>query len=104
MRVLILILSIFCSYVNAETIHEECTRVHDTALVVMKMRQDGVPIKKQMDVVEKTGGISNKGSSVLVKMIVEAYETDQFQTEKHKNTSATEFANKWYLACVKSYK
>ncbi len=90
--------------VYAETTHEECTRVHDTALVVMKMRQDGIPIKKQMDVVEKTGGISNKGSGVLVEMIVEAYETDQFQTEKYKNTSATEFANKWYLACVKSYK
>lgn len=42
------------------------------------------------------------GSKLVELMIVKAYETPQFGTEKYKLEQVSKFKNEWFLSCIKS--
>lgn len=75
---------------NAET---KCKNYYDYAFSTMKARQGNVPMHKLFDL---TGG-----NKTMQKMIIDAYEIPLFSTKQIKEKTINEFANDWYLWCVK---
>ncbi|MCU4582864.1 hypothetical protein KTJ32_17860 [Acinetobacter gyllenbergii] len=73
---------------------------------IMKKRQQGTPIVKQMDLVDKTEKkLPNEKAlhDLLRKAVISAYEEPRFQVEENQEKAAQDFANSWTTACYKSF-
>lgn len=83
----------FTSVSYAEDVNEVCGILHETATMVMKMRQEGAPMPQMMQL----------SDSDLARAIVqEAYEEPQYHSDEVKARSIQNFANKIAASCYKA--
>lgn len=78
---------------QGENQNDFCGNIYGIAKCTMELRQLGESMPNQMK--------DAKGSKVLEAMVIEAYESPRFSTEKNQKREVDEFADKWYLTCVK---
>jgi len=71
-----------------------CETIEQMASVTMMARQGGVPMKTVYD--------AAKDSKFAQKMVIEAYETPQYNTTEYKERAQQKFADKYYMKCIKS--
>lgn len=77
--------------------YERCEYISEVATVLMENRQLGASMAKMMEIMVKDE------SDVLYKeMVIKAYEVPQYQVAKNQQREINDFANNWYLACVKA--
>lgn len=98
MKTLFIILSTFCASVFAATGDDSdiCKDLERAAKSIMNLRQNGTQMSKQMDIA--------KGSPILEKMVIAAYELPRYSTDAAKQQASTDFSNNIYLSCVKGSK
>lgn len=102
-KIILLALVALASVANASKADEEyCGGIYDRAKVIMDYRQKGTPIKIIYDVTNKMKA-PEEVKEVFKHMINDAYEKPQFQTEKYRKEAAEEFANYYFLQCIKSF-
>lgn len=108
---------IFCLvflFTGNVTAEESCIRDGKLAEAIMGLRQNGIPLHV---VLERTinfpiDNFADKKKQYpeefkaladgITKMVMDAYDTPPFSTEKHKKEAITEFGNKYMLKCLKS--
>ena len=61
--------------------------------MVMELRQRQIPMS---ELYSKTAGVE-----FHQKMVIRAYEEPAYQTESHQQRLVTEFADMYFMACVK---
>ena len=98
----------FISSVNAKDNNSIiCPEINNFAKVVMELRQIGVPLIKVMNKFEsiKTNTENQELNQTLVKILKtimkNAYSQPRFMTKEYQQRAIIEFANKWYLQCLK---
>ena len=65
---------------------------------VMFLRQKGVSVVRQMEIIESTKP-SRDFKRFMEMMVEEAYKEPKFGSEEYKAEAMTEFANDWYIQC-----
>jgi hypothetical protein len=99
-----LILSLFCVSVNANVdIEEYCFEAMKLSEAVMSARQYGVSIEDALSVRGSASGDSAVQSARIIhtEIILEAYDSPMYSTEKYKQSEIKEFAAESYLECIK---
>ena len=77
-------------------IYELCAESSNAAKKIMIMRQKDVSIVALMEAM--------KNSSLGRDIVTHAYKERVWRTEDHKQRVINEFATKYYLECIKTYK
>lgn len=94
----ILILSVFWAFLGAPAFaenltDEECLRLYSLSELIMKSRQNGVPMP---DVVKIFDGIETMRALVIV-----AYDEPRYGTDEMQARTIQEFADSVYARCLK---
>lgn len=102
MRIIILIFLIFSNLSFAKenefNKQEACSLYEKTAEIVMKYRQSGAPMS---ELYNKDFG--DKDKNIIIKgMLVEAYSTPKYYSERVIQNEINEFRNKKLLECIKN--
>lgn len=79
---------------NGKASSSTCIKFEELATKIMRDRQAGTPVGQ---VLARTGG-----DDLLRKVVLEAYDTPRFGSDKYQQRAITEFANKWAVECYKS--
>ena len=99
-----LFIAMLCTTANADvSIEDYCFEAMKLSEAVMTARQYGVSIESALSVRESAFKKSkDKGSRLIhTEMILEAYDSPMYTTEKYKQSEIKEFAAENYLACIK---
>ena len=75
-----------------------CTLLSLLAEKVMENRQDGVPMRKQMEKVNKA---DESIVDILTEFVTEAYDVSQYGSDEYQRRAITEFGNSALLTCLK---
>ena len=95
MKKLILIAALTLSTaVKADT--DTCEEIENFARTIMSNRQSDVSLVSMIKVV--------KDNKLGKKMVIDAYESPMFNGKAYKDKTINEFANKWYMTCIKTIK
>jgi len=81
----------------ATTAHAEqasCDQIAELAENIMQARQSGVSMAKSMSVTD--------GLKLVETMVIMAYETTRYSTERNQKREAQDFRDFWYLTCYQS--
>lgn len=73
-----------------------CGPLADNAALIMKARQAGKDMAKVLEAVGDAGGVQKERD-----LVIRAYESPRFSTEKNKTRAIDDFRNDIYLACIK---
>lgn len=77
-----------------------CAKFSEMAESIMEARQAGVPMRKLMSTLNSTDTEFGPALKQLVaKIIQQAYEQPQYQTDGMINRTKVEFGNEMYLLC-----
>lgn len=79
--------------VDEKDIHKVCSTYGKLAEVTMELRQEGVPLRKQMDTIDPRDGIL----SAITQL---AYDVQVARTAKAKEHAVSEYGNLWYRKCT----
>ncbi|MGX9996688.1 hypothetical protein [Vibrio sp. JZG120] len=88
------ILYVIAMPLRAEEWMEICEKYGSLATSIMNNRQVGVSMSKMMEAVD--------GDKLLQNLIIEAYDSPRFSTDKMQKKATERFRDDTYLACVKS--
>ena len=88
---------------SAAEIHKLCSNYSETAASVMKGRQNGVPMRKMMEIMTEYDAKIGPDHDLGRMFVVQAYEQPQYQTKEVQQRTIGEFENKNYLACHKGF-
>lgn len=83
---------------SADTSDKYCRDVNQLAENVMFLRQKGVSVVRQMEIIESAKP-SKDFKRLMEIMVEEAYTKPKFASEEYKAEAITEFANNWYIQC-----
>lgn len=84
---------------HASDREEYCKSIYDLSEIIMKARQNGVSMKRSIEIVSTTYN-NDKLSIELAKSVVEwAYSKPMYQTDVFKRNAINEFAEKAYYSC-----
>ena len=96
---------LFSGPIYATTLSENeqklCALYSSFAKEYMSSRQYGVPFGDVFDVIHSDNE-NSKRNDAFTELLIEAYETPLFSTEKMKEQAITEFSNTHHVACLKS--
>lgn len=84
----VLALSVFS--VQAEEKHF-CESVGELATVVMQKRQEGIDLSKMLALAKDNSGVKA--------IVLDAYNSPRYSTDKYIADAISDFSNKWVLAC-----
>ena len=73
-----------------------CGDISGLASQVMKSRQSGIPMSAMIQ--------ATQGDSMMENMIISAFETPRYSSEKVKKRTIEDFRDKIYLECIKALK
>ena len=98
------ILITFVLYITAMPVQaadwrKACGNVGDLATDIMKSRQSGLSMAKMMEAVAQVGE-----NPLVDEMIISAYDSPRYSTERMQKRAVEEFRDKFYLDCVKIMK
>lgn len=79
---------------------EVCNIYYEMAESIMKARQSLVPIIESMEIAESIG--NDNFIRITKEIVVDAYSKPAFSSDDGKRRIIEEFANKYYLRCIKS--
>lgn len=82
---------------GAETWEERCAADSKLAELIMRQRQKGIPMERQMTVI---GDMPE--ASLYRKMVIDAYERGRYRTPEIVQREIEDFRDRWYLGCIKS--
>jgi hypothetical protein len=71
-----------------------CNGIEYFSRMVMEHRQMGTPMREVMELIDSKDEFINS-------VIMSAYEAPKYSTEKHKKEEVNNFADAYYLACLK---
>jgi len=87
------------SYAQAVSVPEYCTNMAEMAEMIMKVRQNGVPMQRvHKHILSDLEGTPLKAYAML--MMKEAYAAPKFSTQEYKDRVAVEFSSQWYGVCL----
>lgn len=78
-----------------------CKQIAELAAEMMDARQSGVPMYKQIEVINNEPGLSDL-TQLLERIIVDAYDSPRYSTQSHKKQAIDDFRNDVYLECFRS--
>ena len=85
---------------------ENCRGLHDLSEVIMTARQNGVPITKILEIIDRKvefEDVTQEYVKIIQKLhtgiALEAYDSPLFHTQKNKDIAIREFANAQLLGC-----
>tara|TARA_S200002703_G_C3797836_1_gene246416 strand:- start:2301 stop:2594 length:294 start_codon:yes stop_codon:yes gene_type:complete len=93
MKKLLLAAALLSSSAMANT--DICVDMHEQAGVVMRAHQSGVPATKVWEHVE--------GIIQMELMFEQAYSKPRYSTKAHQEKVISEFADKWFISCLKAF-
>jgi hypothetical protein len=101
-KIIVYILLLFVSISSyakwtEEDVIDYCTKLSDTAELVMSRRHEGVAMSSLMPIFKG----SNPGAVLGRSMVVQAYEHSRLNTKSFQATSIEDFKNDWFLDCYK---
>ena len=91
-----LVLYIMAMPVQAADWRETCGKFGELATTIMENRQSGVSMAKMMEAI--AGGEENP---LIEKLIISAYDSPRYSTERMQKRTVEEFRDEVYLECVK---
>ena len=68
-----------------------CESVGELATIIMQNRQKGVDLSKMLAL--------SKGDDGVKTMVLDAYNSPRYSTDKYIADAVSDFSNKWVLAC-----
>ena len=75
-----------------------CTKIGELAKTVQGNRQAGVPAAKMIEIAENYG----EQAKILELIVIDAYKSPRFDTDRYQQKEITEFHNKWLLGCLEA--
>lgn len=94
MKKLLLITALLIPSLALANEKASCEQMESLARSIMDARQSGIPLKKVMDIM--------KLDKAARAMTIYAYETPAYQVKENQQRKTDEFANEFYLECLKS--
>lgn len=91
----VLALSIAPVAATAATAQEACTIFGNSAELVMKARQQGVPLSKLMEI--------SQGNSIVTGIVLEAYKISRYSSPDYQERAIKDFRNVVELACYSEF-
>ena len=89
----------FNNIVFAQDLSDVCKLASETAELIMKKRQEGIPMSKAMDVFKAE---DNTGlNKIMQGIVIEAYESPRYSSMSYKIQAQEELRDKTYLSCIK---
>jgi len=79
-----------------------CDVVNFLGLNVMKQYQAGVTLKNALTLVENKFAKGSFFYIVVKGMVMEAYTTTRYSTDKYQLSAGTKFADQYYIWCIKN--
>ena len=79
---------------------DTCSELGRLAAGVMELRQDGTPVNELIELFSRPE-VPRESRVLMRAMILLAYDTPRFSTERIKSEAAADFANKFMIACYK---
>jgi hypothetical protein len=79
-----------------------CRSVMELSRQMMKNRQVGVPVTDMMDVFVNDPSTDAKHKNLMMEIVMRAYDAPRYSTAEYQDKAADEFANSYYLDCMKS--
>ena len=83
--------------VQAGDWRETCGDLGELATTIMKNRQSGVSMSKMMDAIA-----GKDGGALPEKLIISAYDSPRYSTQRMQKRTVEEFRDEVYLGCVKA--
>ena len=77
---------------------ELCSSIGESAEKIMEARQLGISMEILMNKLPEEGPTRNLMQNVLIM----AYDSPRYSTEKYRSESIKDFRNLWYLECIKT--
>lgn len=81
---------------TAQADQKICTDLSELAEKYMTLRQQGVPMS---DVMETAGD-----SRIIQGIVIDAYDSPRYSTERTKTRQRQDFRNDVYLECIKAFR
>lgn len=100
MLIVITLAAVMFSAPMAARANDACTNISEMAASVMLAHQNGVPMSTSVEIANSTG--VEAVSELAMSMIMEAYGSSRWHTEKSKMRAVSDFRDKWHMACLKS--
>lgn len=97
MKTLLLALLLVSGAANATPQETFCLGVYDLAELVMNGRQQGVSMKKAIEIVSDSG--NEQLTSIAEIFIDDAYREPMFNSEQYKQAAVNRFAEKAFYEC-----
>jgi len=99
MKILLTIItfSFTATSVYADDWRKTCDSYSELAETTMNGRQSGTPMAKMMKVLS-----NDEGSELFEKLIIAAYDSTRYSTERMQQRSIEEFRDEKYLECAKA--
>ena len=105
MKKLLLISVLGFSSISSNTFASQfCDMIERISYQTMLSRQQGVPLSKEMGIINEIAKTESKGSKapqILKKIVISAYEEPKYDIKENQEREAQEFSNDWTLACYK---
>ena len=79
-----------------------CRSVMELSRQMMTNRQVGVPVTDMMDVFVNDPNTDAKHKNLMMEIVMRAYDAPKYSTAEYQEEAADEFANGYYLDCMKS--
>lgn len=78
---------------------ESCEQVSSTAEIIMRARQEGVPMKTQYSRAAKVG--NDVFAEWAKGMIAIAYDSPKYTSERYRDQAVSEFGSRVFVQCLK---
>ena len=81
---------------------ESCEQVSSTAEIIMRARQEGVPMKTQYSRAAKVG--DDVFAEWAKEMIAIAYDSPKYTSKRYQDQAISEFGSRVFVQCLKDEK
>lgn len=85
------------SYADDSDAYTKCSHFNGLAEAIMKNRQNGISISKQIENLP-----NNEIKEIVISMIMSAYDSPRYHTESNQRRAVQDFVNECYMICVEA--
>ena len=94
MKRLILAIALAAPFAYAD--QSKCQKIGQLSSKIMESRQRGAPMSDLMQIAGD--------SELMQQIVIDAYETPRFSSDKYQENAIKDFRSEWELACYKAMK
>jgi hypothetical protein len=104
MKKLLCIICFCLLTISATYANDNCYNVSDVAQTIMKARQENIPLKSMLELLDRVDDSKYEGQQAkkyIKDIIIDAYSRPGFSAESNKQRAIVDFSNEYMIKCLK---